>query len=61
MFLYLKNGYNREYTMLKGILSLRGATRYYFYHVIFEWENALSEVLSIPIKRMNPFRKLFLQ
>lgn len=47
--------------MLKGILSLRGATRYYFYHVIFEWENALSEVLSIPIKRMNPFRKLFLQ
>lgn len=47
--------------MLKGILSLRGATRYYFYHVIFEWEDALSETLNIPLKRMNPFRKILLQ
>lgn len=47
--------------MLKGILSLRGSTRYYFYHVIFEWEDALSKSLNIPIKRMNPFRKEFLQ
>lgn len=47
--------------MQKGILSLRGATRYYFYHVIFEWEDALSESLNIPVKRMNPFRKVFLQ
>lgn len=47
--------------MLKGILSLRGATRYYFYHVLFEWEDALSKSLNIPVKRMNPFRKILLQ
>lgn len=47
--------------MLKGILSLRGATRYFFYHVLFEWEDALSESLDIPVKRVNPFQKAFLQ
>lgn len=47
--------------MFKGILSLRCATRYYFYHILFEWEDALKESLNIPIKKINPVHKLVLQ
>lgn len=47
--------------MFKGILSLRGSTRFYFYHIVYKWEDALSAALNVPIKRINPVRKIFLQ
>lgn len=47
--------------MVKGIISLRGATRFYFFQNVYEWEDAIQEVLGIPIKKVNPFRKIYLQ
>lgn len=47
--------------MIRGIISLRGGTRFYFFQNVYEWEDAIQKVLGIPIKRMNPLKKIYLQ
>lgn len=47
--------------MIKGIISLRGGTRFYFFQNVYEWEDAIQKVLGIPIKKINPLKKAYLQ